>query len=542
LLALGFAVLGPAIVTPFRERLMLPAVLYVVAIVPAAYLGRLWPGLVAAGLSWAAMIYFPFGPGDLATLEASDWIVLLLFLGIAVLVAVEEAARARSAAIQDRLAFLAEANRTLMTSLDYERNLARLTRLAVPRLGDWCAIHLRAEGKAGFSRYVSHQDSEKVRLVEELQERYPPDTVDPSSPLAQVLATGRSFVFPRVTDDLLRQNARHEDQYQALRQLGLRSAIVVPLVGGQRVLGALTLATAESRRRYREADLAFVEELARTATMAIENSRLHQSQSRMAETLQNSLLTTDIPQIPGVEVAVRYRPAGEGALVGGDFYDLFELGENSWAVALGDVSGKGPEAAALTGLVRHTIRAAMARDPNPSAVLTAVNRQILRQDAARFCTAAVARVERTNTGLGVLVSCAGHPPPLVYRPGQAVETPESLGALLGVFPDPSLVDVSVGLGSGDAIVFYTDGVIQRFERAGRGGDAQLVALLWESEGADANRIADRIYEEAAMSEQELYRDDMAIVILQVRPESELHVPADVKHQAPYDRQGTPHAP
>jgi serine phosphatase RsbU (regulator of sigma subunit) len=516
LLAMGFALLGPAIVTPFRAWFMLPPVLYVVAIVPAAYLGRLWPGLVAAGWSWAAMIYLLQDQGDRLAPKASDWIVLLLFVAIAVLVAAEEATRARSAATQDRLAFLAEANRTLMTSLDYERSLDQLTRLAVPRLADWCAIYVRPEGEAEPSWYLAHQDPEKVRLVDEWQGHRLLDTT--SSPLTEVLGTGRAFVFPRITEDLLRQAVRDEEHFQAIREFGLRSGIVVPLKGRHRVLGALALANAESQRRYKGTDLAFVEELARTATVAIENSRLHQSQSRIAETLQNSLLTTDIPEIPGVEVAFRYRPAGEGALVGGDFYDLFELGENSWAVALGDVSGKGPEAAALTGLVRHTIRAAIARDPSPSAVLAAVNRQILRQGAARFCTAAVARVERTNGGLGVLVSCAGHPPPLVYRPGQAVETPESLGALLGVFSEPNLVDVSVELGSGDAIVFYTDGVIERFERAGRGGDAQLVALLWESERADANRIADRIYEEAALSEREPYRDDMAIVILRVRQE------------------------
>jgi phosphoserine phosphatase RsbU/P len=240
----------------------------------------------------------------------------------------------------------------------------------------------------------------------------------------------------------------------------------------------------------------------------------------MAQTLQSSLLTTDIPEIPGVDVVVRYRPAGEGALVGGDFYDVFEAGENSWAVALGDVSGKGPEAAAVTGLVRYTVRAAIVREVNPSSVLEAVNRQILRQNVARFCTAVVARVDRTSDGLTLLISCGGHPPPLVYRREQRVETLESTGTLLGVWADPDLVDVPVKLRPGDAIVFYTDGIIERFERAGRGGDAQLVALLWETEGAEAERIADRIYDEASVGEGEQPMDDMALVVLGVRPDGE----------------------
>jgi serine phosphatase RsbU (regulator of sigma subunit) len=282
------------------------------------------------------------------------------------------------------------------------------------------------------------------------------------------------------------------------------------------VQGTLALASAESHRRYTAADLPFVEELARAAASAIENARLHQSQSRIAQTLQSSLLTTDIPEIPGADVVVRYRPAGEGALVGGDFYDVFEAGEDSWAVALGDVSGKGPEAAAVTGLVRYTVRAAIVRDVKPSSVLEAVNRQILRQNVPRFCTAAVARADLTSGGLRLLVSCAGHPPPLVYRREQRVESLECIGTLLGVWPDPELVDVPVELRPGDAIVFYTDGIIERFERAGRGGDAQLVALIWETEGGQAERIADRIYEDAAKVEGEEPMDDMALVVVGVR--------------------------
>jgi sigma-B regulation protein RsbU (phosphoserine phosphatase) len=261
-----------------------------------------------------------------------------------------------------------------------------------------------------------------------------------------------------------------------------------------------------------------VEELARTAGAAIENAHLLESQSRMAQTLQSSLLTTDIPEIPGVDVVVRYRPAGEGALVGGDFYDLFEAG-NGWAVALGDVSGKGPEAAAVTGLVRYTVRATIVREVTPSSVLEAVNRQILRQNVPRFCTAAVGRIELSDAGLRLLLSCGGHPPPLVYRREQRVESLECRGSVLGVWPDPQLVDIPVELRPGDAIVFYTDGIIERFERAGRGGDAQLVALLWEEEGGNAERIADRIYQEAAVPEAERPMDDMALVVLGVRDET-----------------------
>jgi hypothetical protein len=371
---------------------------------------------------------------------------------------------------------------------------------------------------------VTHDDPERFGVLEEMGDEFPSHTTDPSSPWGEALMTGRSFLFPRITGDVLRQFAPSDAAFERVREVGLSSGMIVPLMGRHGVQGTLTLLTAGSRPRYTNADLPYVEDLARTAGSAIEGARLHESQSRMAQTLQSSLLTTDIPEIPGVDVVVRYRPAGEGALVGGDFYDLFEAGEGRWAVALGDVSGKGPEAAAVTGLVRYTVRAAIVRDIRPSSVLEAVNRQILRQNVPRFCTAAVGRIELAESGLRMLLSCGGHPPPLVYRREQRVESLECTGSVLGVWPDPNLRDVAVELRPGDAIVFYTDGIIERFERAGRGGDAQLVALLWETEGGEAERIADRIYEEAALPEGERPMDDMALVVLGVREGPE--VPSD----------------
>jgi serine phosphatase RsbU (regulator of sigma subunit) len=520
LLALGFAVVGPIIITVILDHSRLPALLYLLAIIPAAYIGRLLPGLLATICSWGLMITFLRGPGGPSVRQPSDSIILVVFIAVAALVAVEEAARARGSRTQDRLEFLADVNRTWMASVDSEQTIDEFARLTVPRLADWCAIYVRSESDPDFRRFVAHQDPEKVEALREFEAPPQPHAADQTSLVAEALTSGRPVVVRRITDDHLRTWVRDEEALERLRELGLHSVIVVPLLGIHGVLGALALVTAESRRRYSAADLPFVEEMARAVASAIENARLQESQSRMAQTLQSSLLTTDIPEIPGVDVVVRYRPAGEGALVGGDFYDVFEAGENSWAVALGDVSGKGPEAAAVTGLVRYTVRAAIVREVNPSSVLEAVNRQILRQNVARFCTAVVARVDRTSDGLTLLISCGGHPPPLVYRREQRVETLESTGTLLGVWADPDLVDVPVKLRPGDAIVFYTDGIIERFERAGRGGDAQLVALLWETEGAEAERIADRIYDEASVGEGEQPMDDMALVVLGVRPDGE----------------------
>lgn len=516
LLGILVGLAGSAVLTPIVVSTEGPVGLYVVAILPAALIGRLWAGIVASFSSFALEATFLRPPMGSFVPDVYDWVVLVLFLAIAVLVSVEEAARARGRIDQRRLAFLAAANRTLTTSLDVDQTLDELTRLAVPMLGDWCAVQMRA-GAEGTRIHVAHADPQRVAMVEDLIRRYPPDPADPESLTMQVLSTGQPVLLRKVPEQMLRQAARDEEQLRLLRGLHLRSAIVAPLIGRGRPLGTLTLAHAESGRRYGPSDLAFAEELARTAALAVENASLHQERSRVAQTLQSSLLPADIPEIPGVELAARYRPAGGRELVGGDFYDVFEAGEGTWGVALGDVCGKGPEAAALTGLVRHTIRTAAVGGRKPSSVLTLVNRQIIRNKIDRFCTATLGRIRRTGDSFSVDLSCGGHPPPLIYRPGRRVEAADCLGTLLGVFSEPALVDVPVELGPGDAIVFYTDGVTERFERDGASGDSRLVALLWESDGLDADQIADRIYLDAAEAATNGPRDDMALVVLRVAP-------------------------
>jgi hypothetical protein len=466
LLGLVVAGAGPALVTPIAIAADGPVGLYVLAIAPAALVGRLLPGVVSATLSFVlGTIYLGTGPRSFAP-TMNDWIVLVLFLAVALIVAFEEAARGGARAGQRRLAFLAEANRTLTTSLDVDETLDALTRLAVPTLGDWCAVEARTSGDPGSRLHVAHADERRVEQVETLLRRYPRDPGDPDGLTSQVMATGRPLLLRKVGEGLVRRVARDEQHLRLIKDLRLRSVIVVPLIGRGRPMGTLTLATAESRRRLGQADLDFAVELARTTALAIENASLHQERSVVARTLQSSLLPTDIPEIPGVELAVRYRPAG----------------------------GR-----------------------KPSSVLGLVNRQIIRNKVDRFCTATLGRVRHSNGAVVVDISCGGHPPPLIYRPGRNVEAAECLGTLLGVFPEPSLVEVPVELGPGDAIVFYTDGVTERFEREGSGGDSQLVALLWDSNGLDADQIADRIYLDAAEAAGNGPRDDMALVVLRVAP-------------------------
>jgi serine phosphatase RsbU (regulator of sigma subunit) len=486
---------------------------YALAILLAAAVGGLWPGLAAvAGSFLALQLWFVRPAGEMAVTGAYA-LVLVAFLAVALAVSWEEAARASANLARRRLAFLARANEELVSSLDFRETLQRVVHLAVPALADWCAIDIRTE--QGRVLEVAHAAPERLAEFRETMDRY--GTGGPGSPVDQVMGSGEPVILRKVGDDLLQRLARDEEHLRRLRRLGIRSAVIVPLRTRGRVAGTLSLAHAESGRRFGPHDLAFTEELARAAATAIDNARLYEERSSIARTLQSSLLPPSLPSIPGLEVVARYRPTGRGTLVGGDFYDLFQAGPDDWALVLGDVCGKGTEAAALTGLVRHTVRATAVRAPAPSEVLRTVNERILREGADRFCTVTYAHLRREDGSLHINASCGGHPPPLVVRPGHAVQTADCLGTLLGVVEEPNLVEASFTLGPGDLAVFYTDGVTEEYERAGISGEGRVVSILWEANDLDAAGVADRIYKDVVEFSPGPPRDDMALMVLRVPP-------------------------
>jgi serine phosphatase RsbU (regulator of sigma subunit) len=491
---------------------------FALVILVASLLGGLWPGLLAALAGFGSYIFFLVRPAEMLRFGPGDLLVLIAFVAVAVVVAALSSVADAAKLGRRRLAFLAEANTLLSSSLDFPTTLAKVVRLAVPTLGDWCAIQLPGEPGRDPEVQVAHSDPQRLEVAMELMRRYPPDYSDEDSPVVQVMRSGKPLLLSTIPDELLRRAARDEEHLRMIRDLGLRSAIIVPLQARGRVFGALTLGQAESGRTYRATDLAVAEQLARSAATALDNARLYRERSEVARTLSQSLLPATLPEIPGVEVAARFRPAGEGNLVGGDFYDVFETGDGEWVVVIGDVCGKGPEAAALTGLVRHTVRAVSVRERRPSAVLDLVNRQIQLDDTDRFCTVAFGRLQQNGDGDHRLtVACGGHPPPLLLRSRRSVEAADSRGQLLGVLDRPELVDRPVQLEGGDVVLFYTDGVTEPFDRAGVPAEARLVSVLWSCAEEDAAGIAQRIEREVMEFTGGPPRDDVAIMVLRVRP-------------------------
>ncbi|MCU1352236.1 MAG: rsbP 3 [Acidimicrobiales bacterium] len=234
----------------------------------------------------------------------------------------------------------------------------------------------------------------------------------------------------------------------------------------------------------------------------------------LARTLQESLLPPRPPKMPGLDVGASYRPAGAGDEIGGDFYDMFEVAVDDWVIVVGDVCGKGVEAAAIAALARHTIRAAAVRHAQPADALDTLNRVLWSTDTTRFCSAAIMRLRRSGLRWTATLALGGHPQPLMVHPGEQPRPLGRPGRLVGITETGRSHDVEVTLELGDLIAVYTDGVPEG--RHGRTfyGDARLRAAVAAHRGP-AQELTDAIVEDVVRFQEGFPRDDIAVVALQV---------------------------
>ena len=633
-----------------------------------------------------------FDPGDIELMAGAAQQFALARRRLELLEA-ERAARTEAERAQGRLAFLARASQEIATSLDYERTLAAVARMAVPDLADWCAVDLLDDDGTIRQLAVAHVDPEKVALAIDLRRRYPPDPDAPQG-VPAAIRSGRSELMEDIPREVLERAVEGNPELrELLDELQLRSSMVVPLVLGGDSIGAITFVMAESDRRYTALDLHLAEELAARAAIAIgnarlfeaehqaridaeaarrrtqvlvtlgevltsspelrsaaesfarfmadevadaatvclfdrdgmaavtisartgedhvwngealgihpididvsedpvtralldreaaigrapddawlprwlgddrpwdsaviapvasgermlgvlvagrldtsppftheecgaiadladraaqalDNARLYSEQRFIADTLQQSLLPPTPPDIPGYELALAYRPAGDGTQVGGDFYDVFEI-DGSWLLVVGDVCGKGSEAAAVMAMSRYAVRTAALRGTRPSDLLATLNESLLRDSpGGRFATAALARIATARAGR-LTVCVAGHPPPFVVRAGGVVETLGEPGSLLGVFPDPTLHDAVTSLDQGDTLVLYTDGITDA-----RGGEQQqfgvdrLSATLGSVAGSSPDEVVEQVMDAVIEFSSGTLADDIALMVV-----------------------------
>ncbi len=235
--------------------------------------------------------------------------------------------------------------------------------------------------------------------------------------------------------------------------------------------------------------------------------------NRLAETLQRTLLPPSLPEIDGIEVAGVYHPAGDGTSVGGDFYDVFEISDDAWGVVLGDVCGKGAEAAVDTALARYTVRASAIRTRSPRRVLTELHNAMDRSDTQGFCTAVYLRVRKRSNGIRLSVSVGGHHLPLIVGPDGSVEEFGEPGALLGMLGPPRLHDVNRVLAPDESLVLFTDGVLDARRGDDFFGEDRIAALLQNCVDCSAEETSTRLAGAAIDFQDGDARDDIAVLVL-----------------------------
>jgi serine phosphatase RsbU (regulator of sigma subunit) len=380
------------------------------------------------------------------------------------------------------LGFLADASDLLAGTLNPDMVPAIIAQIVVPRLSNWCAVYT-SDGGALRLVYLWHADEARIDgLRQELAE------LDVSA--ADQRAT-------------------------SVVTAGDHQVLAVPLTARGRGLGMMCLGRAD---RFPDEVIQFAEDIGRRAALAMDNARLYAQQAAANRALQRSLLPPNEPEVPGLDYGVVYEPAGEANEVGGDFYDLFKAGDDSWRFAIGDVCGTGPEAAAVTGLARHTLRLLAREGYGIAAVLGRLNQAILEEgERARFLTLLHGDITPVETGLEVRLVSAGHPEALRLRADGVVESVTTPQSLLGVFTEVLFEADTIHLDHGDVLLAVTDGVTERRNGARLlDDDGGLAKLLAECAGLSARAVAERVRRGVADFATQPSADDMAIVVLRAR--------------------------
>jgi PAS domain S-box-containing protein len=381
---------------------------------------------------------------------------------------IEDVTDAKEAELRQR--FLDEAGQVLAASLDYGPALQRVAELSVPWLADWCGVDLA--GERGIERVaVAHAEPAKLALAHELSARYPPDA-DAETGVPAVLRSGEGERYDHIPEELLVAAARDEEHLRLIREIGMRAAMVLPMTAGDEVVGAFTFVSAESGRTFDDDDFAFAQDLARRAATAVQNGRRYAEQVRVAQTLQRSLLPERLPQVPGWRAGASYEAGDVRAEVGGDFYDVVPT-DGGHLVVLGDVTGKGVEAAALTALVRHSAQMAARFAHRPGALLRLVNDVLREQPQLAPVSVVCALIEQGERSPCVTLASAGHPLPLLKRAGGPAREIGRHGILLGIVDRGDFAETTVEVEVGDVLLFYTDGVTDAPGADGRFGEVRL---------------------------------------------------------------------
>ena len=334
--------------------------------------------------------------------------------------------------------------------------------------------------------------------------------LDLNAPMPEAARTGAPVLLHSRAEWLLR--------FPGLPPRGEFEAFAaVPLLFESGVAGVMGLGFPDVRS-FDAGDVEMLVAIARQGAQALERARLYEERAYVARTLQAGLLPRALPEIEGLDVAVRYRPIGDGSEVGGDFYDVTALDDTGWLVTVGDICGKGTGAAVLTGVMRSTIRALALHEADVGALLEGVNAALLREDSPQaLASMACATVRRTGSGFALRLAAGGHPPPLIRRRDGTVEVVDAGGPMLGWQPELELTQVDAHLDGGDLLLLYTDGIIDaRRDRGEPFGERRLHEALGAGAGRDAQGTLDLVDGAVRAHAPGPPRDDKALLAIRSR--------------------------
>ncbi|TAM86356.1 GAF domain-containing protein [bacterium] len=411
------------------------------------------------------------------------------------------------------LGFLVQAGEILGRSFDYHETLRNVCVAAVETVADVCLLDL---GKPGNLELVAfaHRDprfSEDLRSAEAFQAQ------DGSHhPVLDVIKTGKPVLVSDVDESYIQSHVSNEQRATFMRRMAYRSMIIVPVVSRlQGILGALTLVrTASSRKRYDERALMFAGDLGVRCGVAISKAQLYSQTIELALRLQRAALPRALPVIPGMSLDAYYEPASREIMVGGDWYDAFNLPDGRVGISIGDVAGHGVEAATFMGQLRDALRTALYGDPNVVRALAIADYLVTEEfPDGRYATAMLSILDPQR--LTLLSAAAGHPGPLVWDPQEkAVSNPfQEHGLPLGLrrLGESPYVMREITLKRGSAVVFFTDGLVE-WQRDYLRGERSLAEALARRELREAANPAIAIRYEIVRG---AHQDDIAVLTLRV---------------------------
>jgi PAS domain S-box-containing protein len=409
--------------------------------------------------------------------------------------------------------FLVAATRGLDASLDPSRTARTIVDTAVPELAELCVVDfVRQDGSLGDSVVGSAVPGAAERL--EAIRRQAPLDPDGDHPVAQVLREHRPMIWRDLrSPQTIAQVAQSDDHRRLMDDAGYNSAAVVELVARGRTIGAMSFLHFHSDLRFDEADLQLLTELADRAALALDNARLYRERDRVAANLQRGLRPPQPIEVPGLELSVVFEAAGEGIEVGGDLYDVLGCEDGCW-ILVGDVAGKGVEAAGVSVAVRHSARGLTRELEAPDEVLRRVNELLLEGTSLNdFATAVLVRMTRREDGWDAVLACSGHPPAIhLSREGAA---PLGGGSLLGAVAEPEVGMHRLRLAPGDVLLLYTDGWLEAGARARHREPEELAEIAAAHSQRPLGELTDRLRGDAVSRAEGALRDDMAV--LAVRP-------------------------